>query len=92
MSGTSSTPTAPIRAIDRILGFGALAIIVVSVGCFAAIIIGSAAGMRQEDFTEGLWPIVAAVPMWGLPLGLAMIITLLGMTFVRNGRAAKRTR
>ncbi len=91
MSGNSPTPTAPVRAIDRILGFGALGIIAVSVACFLAIIIGTATGMRQEDFAHGLWPVVAGVPFWGLPLGLGMIILLLIMTFVRNGRTAKRT-
>lgn len=91
MSKPSDAPTAPIRAVDRILGFGALVIVAVSVLCFLAIIIGSATGMRQEDFGHGVWPLVAAAPMWGLPLGLAMIIVLLIMTFVRNGRAARRS-
>lgn len=90
MSKNSPTPTAPIRRIDRILGFGALAIIAIAVACFLAIIIGSATGMQQEDFGEGLWPVAAAAPMWGLPLGFLMIITLLIMTFTRNARAARR--
>lgn len=89
MSQKPQTPAAPIRPIDRFLGLGALIVLAISVLCFIAIIIGTASGMVQEDFNAGLWPIIGAVPTWGLPLGLAMIFTLLGMTFVRNGRAAK---
>lgn len=91
MSTPSSAPTPPVRPIDRILAFGALTLAAASIACFLAIIIGTATGMEQADFGSGVWPVVAAVPMWGLPLAFVMIITLLITTFIRKGRAAKRS-
>jgi TRAP-type C4-dicarboxylate transport system permease small subunit len=91
MSTQNAGPDVPIRAVDRILAFTALGLAALSVLCFFAIIIGSAAGMHQEDFASGAWPIVAAIPLWGLPLAFVLIITLLVASFMRKGRAAKRS-
>ncbi|MFS0854636.1 multidrug ABC transporter ATPase [Microbacterium sp. 179-I 3D4 NHS] len=90
MSTQNSQPDVPIRRLDRILAFTALGIAAASVICFFAIIIGTATGMDQESFGEGLWPVVAAIPYWGLPLAFLMILALLIMSFVRKGRASRR--
>lgn len=89
MSTSPSDQAPAVRRIDRILAFGALGLAAASVLCFVAIIIGTAAGMQQEDYAVGAWPIIAAIPMWGLPLAFVMIITLLIISFIRKGRAAK---
>ncbi|OAN38881.1 multidrug ABC transporter ATPase [Microbacterium sp. H83] len=91
MSTKSPDPDVPVRRVDSILAFGALGIAAASVLCFLAIIIGTAVGMRQEDFGGGVWPVVAAVPYWGLPVAFVMIIVLLVMTFIRKSRAASRS-
>lgn len=90
MSTKTPEPDLPVRRVDRILAFSALGIAAASVVCFFAIIIGTAVGMQQEDFGGGLWPVVAAVPYWGLPLAFVMIIVLLAMSFIRKSRAASR--
>ncbi len=89
MSTQNSQPDVPIRRLDRFLAFTALGIAAASVICFFVIIIGTAVGMDQKDFGEGLWPVVAAIPYWGLPLAFVMIIALLVMSFVRKGRASR---
>ncbi|MEV8250524.1 multidrug ABC transporter ATPase [Microbacterium sp. NPDC076768] len=91
MSMQSSGADVPIRRVDRILAFTALGIAAASVVCFFAIIIGTATGMDQAAFGEGAWPIVAAIPYWGLPLAFVMIIVLLTMSFIRKGRASSRS-
>lgn len=91
MSKQNPAPEVPVRRLDRILAFTALTLAALSVICFFAIIIGSATGMSQESFNGGLWPIVVAIPPYGLPLAFVMILALLIMSFVRKGRAAKRT-
>jgi TRAP-type C4-dicarboxylate transport system permease small subunit len=91
MSTQNSEPDVPVRALDRILAFTALALAALSVICFFAIIIGSASGMEQDDFGTGIWPLVAGIPLWGLPIAFLLIIALLSMSFVRKGRAAKRS-
>ncbi len=89
MSTQNSQPDVPIRRLDRILAFTALGIAAASVICFFVIIIGTAVGMDRRDFGEGLWPVVAAIPYWGLPLAFVMIIALLVMSFIRKGRASR---
>jgi len=91
MSTQNTEPEVPVRRLDRILAFSALGIAAASVVCFFAIIIGTAVGMDQSAFGEGLWPLIAAIPFWGLPLAFVMIITLLVMSFIRKGRAASRS-
>jgi hypothetical protein len=89
MSMQSPEPDVPVRRIDRILAFTALGLAAASILCFFAIIIGTAVGMQQQDFGSGVWPLVAAVPYWGLPAAFVMIIVLLSMSFVRKGRASR---
>ena len=91
MSTQPSASAPSVRLIDRFFAFSALILAAASILCFLAIIIGTAMGMDQAAFGEGAWPIVAAIPLWGLPLAFVMIITLLITTFIRKGRAAKRS-
>lgn len=91
MSTRTPGEDVPVRSIDRILAFMALGIALLSIGCFFAIMIGTATGMAQADFGHGVWPIVAAIPLYGLPVAFLMILALLIMSMVRRGRAAKRS-
>jgi TRAP-type C4-dicarboxylate transport system permease small subunit len=91
MSTQNSGPEVPIRRVDRFLAFTALGIAATSVVCFFAIIIGTWIGMDQAAFGGGAWPIIAAIPYWGLPVAFLMIIALLTMSFIRKGRASSRS-
>ncbi|MGM7668388.1 multidrug ABC transporter ATPase [Microbacterium sp. A93] len=91
MSTQNSEPEVPIRRLDRTLAYMALTLAALSVICFFVIIIGSAVGMDQNSFGSGLWPVIAAIPLYGLPIAFVMIVALLVMSFVRKGRAARRT-
>jgi hypothetical protein len=86
----NEAPDLPVRRIDKILAYTALVLTGASVACFFAIIIGTASGMDQKSFGEGIWPFVAALPLFGLPIAFVLIIALLIMSFARRGRAAKR--
>ncbi|MGF3056844.1 multidrug ABC transporter ATPase [Microbacterium sp. YY-01] len=89
--GTSATPEVPVKRIDRYLAYAALILAAAAIICFFAIIFGTAFGMQQQDFAHGVWPIVAAIPLWGLPLSMVCIFTLLISSLVRKNRAAKRS-
>ncbi len=84
---STSTPggDVPIRRLDRILAYMSLGLAVVSIGCFFAVIIARSAGVT--DFTQGVWPLVAVLPLIALPVAFLMIVALLIMTFVRRARA-----
>jgi len=61
-----------------------LGLLVLSVICFFAIMIGSANG---ADMQSGLWPAVGAIVWIAPPLAFLLLITVLIMTFVRRARA-----
>lgn len=84
---STSTPggDVPVRRLDRILAFMSLGLAVVSIGCFFAIMIARPAGVT--DFSQGVWPVIAVLPLIALPLAFLMILALLIMTFVRRARA-----
>lgn len=86
---STQTPITQHRA-ERVLAFMVASAIGLSIICFLATIIGTAAGVR--DFSSGVWPVVIVLPAIGLPLGLALMITLLIVSGVRRGREAKDAR
>jgi hypothetical protein len=59
-----------------------------SILCFVIIIIATFAGMNSASFAEGLWPIVAVVPLVGLPLGFVVMIVLIVLSLRRRSREA----
>jgi len=83
-----STPTSrgdvPVRRIDRILAYMSFGLLVLSIVCFVAIMIGSAGG---GDMREGIWPTVGALVWFAPPLAFILLIALLIMSFARRARA-----
>lgn len=90
MSKHENSTEPRIGRFDRFLAYTALILAAASIISFFAIIIGTSTGMSQESFGVGIWPFVAALPLFGLPLAFAMIIALLVISFVRKGRADKK--
>jgi TRAP-type C4-dicarboxylate transport system permease small subunit len=86
---TKSPADPPVRRIDRILAYMALGIAVLSVLCLFAIMISTAAGMQHDDYAGGAWPIVATLPLIGLPIAFVLILVLLITSIVRRGKAGR---
>ncbi|MFT4051226.1 MAG: multidrug ABC transporter ATPase [Microbacterium sp.] len=94
MSPSSSRTPAPsddlpVRRIDRILAFMSLGLLLLSVVCFVAIMIGSAAGMDHEDFGAGLWPSVGTTVYIAPIVAFLLLLAVLIMTFIRKARVGK---
>jgi len=87
MSKHHDSSTASTGRLERFLAFTALGLAAASVISFLSIIIGTATGMDQAAFGHGIWPFVAGLPIYGLPVALLMIIALLILSWVRKGRA-----
>jgi uncharacterized membrane protein len=81
---TNSAGDIPIRRIDRSLAFMSLGLLLLSVVCFIAIIIGSSAG---ADFSTGIWPLVGVLVYIAPIVAFLLLLTVLIMTFVRRARA-----
>jgi hypothetical protein len=72
-SAESIEPT----ATERILAAMIAGVVGFSVLAFFAIIVGTWQGMESDAFSQGLWPAITMTPLFGLPLGFVLIITLL---------------
>lgn len=89
MSPQPAANDLPVRRIDRILAFMSLGMVVLSIACFAAIIIGSASGMEHEDFGQGIWPTIGVIVYIAPIVAFALMMAVIIMTFVRRARANK---
>lgn len=63
------------------------AIIGLSLLAFLTIIIATVAGV--SDFGVSVWPLIAVLPLVGLPIGLIFMIVLFIVSAVRRGRESK---
>ncbi|BFM26144.1 multidrug ABC transporter ATPase [Microbacterium sp. che218] len=82
--GSTPGDDVPVRRIDRILAFMSLGLLVLSILCFFAIIIGSSYG---ADMGSGVWPTVGLLVYIAPPIAFACLMAVLIMSFVRKGRA-----
>lgn len=84
MSTRTPSDDLPVRRIDRILAFMSLGLLVLSIACFVAILIGSSA---RADFGTGIWPTIGVTVYIAPVLAFALLMTVLVMSFVRRARA-----
>lgn len=86
---TQQTPP-PASRPQRILSYIVAALVVVSLVCIAAILIGSAAGgMPEQGSGQGLWPTVFLFPLVALPVAFLLIIVVIIIAGRQRSRAAK---
>jgi uncharacterized membrane protein len=75
--------------VERVLAYMVAGIIIVSLASFVAILVATGAGLARADFAVGVWPFITVMPLVGLPIGFVLIVTLLIVSAVRRGRAAR---
>lgn len=83
----SNSPT--INRVQRVLAYMVASAIGLSILAFLAVIIGTAAGMKGDSFSQGIWPTILVLPLFGLPLAIALFIALLVVNLVRRSREAR---
>ncbi|WP_142206581.1 multidrug ABC transporter ATPase [Subtercola boreus] len=88
----TKTDTQPISRVQRILAYMVASAIGLSILAFLAVIIGTAAGMKGDSFSQGVWPTILVLPLFGLPLAIALFIALLAVNLVRRSREARSSR
>jgi hypothetical protein len=84
----TETPITDHR-VERILAFMVAAAIGLSIVAFLAVIIGTAAGVTGEAFSQPPWPTIIVLPVVGLPIGLIFLISLIIVSGLRRGREAR---
>lgn len=86
---SDSGPITQHRA-ERVLAFMFVGIIGISILAFIAVMIGTLAGAGADDgFSQGVWPIVLTLPLFGLPIAFLLLIALLIVNGVRRTRASR---
>ncbi|MEN2736905.1 hypothetical protein ABCS02_03855 [Microbacterium sp. X-17] len=86
---TQQTPP-PASRLQRVLSYIAAALVIVSLLCIAAILIGSAVGgMPQQNEGQGLWPAVIVFPLLAFPIAFVLVIVVIVSSSRQRRRAAK---
>lgn len=81
---TQQTPP-PASRLQRILAYIIAALVILSLVCIAAILIGTAAGQfAAQGSGQGIWPAVFLLPYGALPIAFVLIIVLLIVSARRN--------
>ena len=84
---SDSGPITQHRA-ERVLAFMFVGIVGISILAFIAVMIGTLTGAGANDgFSQGVWPIVLTLPLFGLPIAFILLIALIIVNGVR--RAAR---
>jgi Zn-dependent protease with chaperone function len=75
---------------ERILAYMFVGVIGLSIVAFLAIMFGTLAGAGENDgFSQGVWPLVLTLPLFGLPLAFLLLIALLVVNGVRRSRESR---
>jgi len=76
--------------VQRVLSYIIAALVIVSLVCIAAILIGTAVGgFAQQGSGEGLWPAVFVFPLIAFPLAFVLTIVLIIVVGRQRSKAAK---
>ena len=86
---SESGPITQHRA-ERILAYMFVGIVGLSILAFIAVMVGTFAGVGASDgFSQGIWPIVLTLPLFGLPIGFLILVALLIVNGVRRARETR---
>ena len=79
----------PLNRIERILAFVIGSVVGLSIVSIVAIFVGRAA---KVDFSTGIWPAAAVLPLIGLPIVVLLLIVFLIVSVTRRSRLARDAR
>jgi hypothetical protein len=74
----------PLNRTERVLAFVLAAVTASTILAIVALLV--ARGAHVADLNAGGWPVVATLPLIGLPVALALAITLIVVMNIRRRR------
>ena len=78
------------QRIERVLAYMFTTMVMLSVAAFIAVLIGTMAGVAENDgFSQGVWPVVIMLPWFGLPIGFLLLIALFIVHAVNRSRSTR---
>ena len=81
---TNTPGDVPVRRIDRVLAFMSLGLLVLSIVCFFAIMIGTASGAEMDT---GIWVFIGVLVYIAPIVAFVLMLAVLIMSFARRARA-----
>ncbi|MCU1634970.1 MAG: hypothetical protein JWQ68_209 [Cryobacterium sp.] len=89
----STPPTASAGRLERILAYMVAGVVGLSILAFVTVIVATAAGVGANDaFSQGPWPFIITLPLFGLPAGFLLLIALMIASALRRSRDARQDR
>lgn len=91
-ASTAPTPSAesePTR-FERIATYMTGGLVALGLVCILATLIGTAVGLKGDDFSSGLWSVVFIIPLFAFSLGMIGILVVLFSAMRRRAKDAKR--
>lgn len=87
---TDETPQSASRA-QRVLAFTAAGLVILSIVCFLAVVIGTWLGAGPDQGSgKGLWPTIELLPLAALPLAFVLIFVVIGMSIAARSKRNRR--
>ena len=86
----SAEPPVTFNRTERALAFMIGGIIILGLLCFVAMIIMWLTAPSARGAMP--WPVVMAIPLYGFPIAMVLVFTLLGITWTRRARANRTAR
>jgi uncharacterized membrane protein len=77
-------PPATINRTERALAFMVGGVFIAAFACIIAMIVMWLVAPGASG--TGVWPVVMAIPLIGMPIGLVLMIVLLAIAWTRRGR------
>ncbi len=93
MVGVTNSAPGSVNRSQRITAYLIAALVVLSLGAFIAVIVGTGLGAGNDDgFSQGLWPVVLMLPLFALPTAMLLTIALLVISAVARGKGQHPSR
>lgn len=83
-------PPVTFNRTERVLGFMVGGIFIAALLCIAAMIVMWLTDPSAQGSMP--WPVVMAVPLIGLPIGMVLVFVLLGLTWSKRARENRSAR
>jgi TRAP-type C4-dicarboxylate transport system permease small subunit len=85
----AAKPAEEVTRLQRLLGVVGLSLLVFGILALVALLIGESLTPIAISNDSGIWSIVAFIPDIAIPVGFALLIALIIITFRRRAQAAQ---
>ncbi len=86
---TAKAPVEEVTRLQRLLMYVGGSVLGLGIASLFALIIGDFTARQAIEENQGVWPVVAFMPLLAIPAGFLALLALMIITFRRRAQAAK---